>query len=945
MRREDFGAFFAELHAGATPFAWQRRLLDHVASSSRWPEVIGAPTGCGKTSVIDVHVFVNALDAAGEMRVPRRMSLVVNRRALVDDHRDHADRLRLALESAEPGTVVARVAELLRGLRVRGPLDDDPDASPLIVTTLRGGDEPDRRWRDDPTACAVLCATPDMWGSRLLLRGYGTRPYARPVEAGLLGHDDVLVVDEAHLNRQLITTARRVAELTATRPTLGAVPVLQVVETTATPASSVSAMGVQPDDVAHDEVLHRRLHAVKSLSLLPVDPVLLAGVGRPNKRLVDTYVEACWVLRDQLAGGTIGCLVNTVGLAVAVASRLQASAHTGGRGSSVVECLVGPMRPYDMAQLRVRRPGLFTLDGNDQVQFLVSTQTLEVGVDLDLRGLVTGLAPGSALAQRFGRVNRIGRADDGAPVVVVVPDSANPVGDGPYDPADLLAAREWLNQLVIAGGGVSPAAVSACPAPVEKSRRTLLQRPESADAEWWARTSGDLITEPGEDVSLWLRDDLAVLPEVSIAVRAEIPLDVARAVAVLTATPPQADELYPTTLAELAKVITATWEYRGFERLPLLPPLLIVHSDAEVSAVTSEHPALRPGDVLIVSSEQPFLDHGVVRADGVDCGGDVYDAVFGAEGPHRLVVPAARTEDSESISQGRKQVRECLAELVESHRQTREGRAQLAAALRGSVSVFAREPGRVLAAAALLERPLFAVDVVVVGDPSDPSCMVCVIIRPTKRRPGAEMAQVWSTSALVTLADHQRDVGELARAQAERLGLALELIEVLQQAGTRHDAGKADPRFQRALGSEAANNEPLRAKSGAVSPLERRQALAGSGLPFRWRHEQLSAAMVWAEPIDHQHRSLLVRLVGTTHGRGLGSFEHGSTDLLPARASDGSGSKPGDDPVAVAAAHLFDDGGWEQLVECTQQTHGVWGAAFLEAVLRTADTRISAEGR
>ena len=39
---------------------------------------------------------------------------------------------------------------------------------------------------------------------------------------------------------------------------------------------------------------------------------------------------------------------------------------------------------------------------------IVATQSLEVGVDLDLAGIVTELAAGSALAQRAGRANRRG---------------------------------------------------------------------------------------------------------------------------------------------------------------------------------------------------------------------------------------------------------------------------------------------------------------------------------------------------------------------------------------------------------------------------------------------------------------------------------------------------------------------------------------------------------
>ena len=85
--------------------------------------------------------------------------------------------------------------------------------SPLVTGRLRGGAVPSRSWRDHPGACAVLCATPDMWGSRLLFGGYGTPALAAPREAGLLAFDSAVVVDEAHLAGQLLVTARQVSRL------------------------------------------------------------------------------------------------------------------------------------------------------------------------------------------------------------------------------------------------------------------------------------------------------------------------------------------------------------------------------------------------------------------------------------------------------------------------------------------------------------------------------------------------------------------------------------------------------------------------------------------------------------------------------------------------------------------------------------------------------------
>ena len=44
----------------------------------------------------------------------------------------------------------------------------------------------------------------------------------------------------------------------------------------------------------------------------------------------------------------------------------------------------------------------------------IGTQTLEVGIDVDFANMVTEIAPGSALVQRAGRVNRRGMRPEGS---------------------------------------------------------------------------------------------------------------------------------------------------------------------------------------------------------------------------------------------------------------------------------------------------------------------------------------------------------------------------------------------------------------------------------------------------------------------------------------------------------------------------------------------------
>lgn len=114
-------------------------------------------------------------------------------------------------------------------------------------------------------------------------------------------------------------------------------------------------------------------------------------------------------------GPTVGCVVNRVDLAVDIAAELR-------RRSRTVELLCGRLRPADLTRLRRRRPGLLTVVGDPDIDVMVATQTLEVGIDIDLSALLTELAPGTALAQHAGRVNRLGRRA-GTQVVVAVPDA------------------------------------------------------------------------------------------------------------------------------------------------------------------------------------------------------------------------------------------------------------------------------------------------------------------------------------------------------------------------------------------------------------------------------------------------------------------------------------------------------------------------------------------
>ncbi len=879
---DDFEEFFALAHGGDVPFRWQTRLAAQLCETGRWPDRIGAPTGSGKSSVVDIHLFANALHAAGAgARVPRRLSVVVNRRGLVDQHAVHARKLASMLNTARGDSVHARAAGALRSLHTGEGIDDD--TASFVLAMLRGGIPADRRWLEDPGRCAIVCATPDMWGSRLLMRGYGSSRYARPREAGLLAHDMAVVIDEAHLNRQLLLTARRVGELAERTAGRIGVAALQTVETTATPAGfgpDTIPAGVWDEDLDAEPVLAQRLRTAKPVRWKGLE----SWTGRaPSARYLDDLAALVHDHHKRLGRGTptgrtVGCVVNRVDTAVKLATLL-------GRRALRVEVRVGRMRPYDLDRLLVEKPGLLTAAGDDTTDVLVATQTVEVGVDIDLAAMVTELAPGSALTQRAGRVNRLGKSTD-TEILLVGPHDPDKITDTPpYGKDDLSAAYAWVQRRASDPNGLAPLAISSDPAPISQPRRTLLQRLELCDAQLLARTNDELCEDP--DLGLWLRDDLeSDLAMAAVVVRADLPEDDNVALELLRAVPPADVEAFPCRLGEASALITRVQEAEQRSRV------FLWRADQFVDDLAS---GVRPGDVVVLDDCHDIHVKGVVVTDNLS---GPAEAVPPDQLPGILAIVVDIDDDA----------------LVEFAEMTAE-EAQLAYQDAGGIGQ-------------LVPGPL---------DPTsiDPRLSWIVIRESKSSNIDEETRQEWTPKEHVFLTAHSRAVADRARMVSLRVGIAEPLHEALRQAGLHHDLGKRAGWFQRLLGRQP--GDPPLAKSRRRSEYQAKRARAISGMPTGWRHEQQSVLDAAREldqtgPFDAWFRDIVLRLVGTSHGRGRPGFPHTATELL-------------DSPADSLAEALFDTGEWDTLIERTHTQWGIWGACYLEALLRAADGQCSQEGK
>ena len=891
---EDFGDFFEAVHgAGRRPFAWQEDLLRHLVNTETWPEQIVAPTGAGKSSVVEIHVFAVALFAVGAAkRVPRRLAVVVNRRALTDSHAARAARIRCLLEEAPADdSILSRVRDALVGLRVC----EAEDRAPLVTATMRGAAATDRAWLNAPEACAVLCMTPAMWASSLLFRSYGASRLARPRLAGMLALDAAVVVDEAHLSRQILVTARRVGQLCASSAQRLGIPALQTVEMTATPSGDATdIVGVTPESLAQDVRLAARVRAPKSARY--VETTTWPTNGKMTKAYRDELVSQVLATvedaRELLPEGprTVGCVLNRVDSAVQVAKALDEQGLN-------CQLWVGRMRPWDLERMWQDEPGLFDVSGQPGIDVLVATQTIEVGVDLDLVHMVTELAPASALAQRAGRVNRLGRRDR-AWFTVVGPPREAPLGKNvlPYRKEDLLAARTWILDR-IDDGDLSPLTIGEKPKapPAESARRLLYQRPEPWDAALWSKTSMRLVIEP--ELDLWIRDDLD--PEtgtVGLVLRdlKDLP-DATACETLVSEVPPQDREVYPMTLVTARKVVQRLIE--GMDH-PLGRSVLwrdgailsqwqtIILEDEGGGKNASR--VLRSGDLLILDASVPLLTSGVVTDAGEERGEPV------PHGELDGVVDVVTASD---------ELRR-LADLEPD---------ELSDMFPGETVVWS--PGR------------------------DEVDVPAWIVRRSSVTPDddSDDRSTWSVSHRVLLADHNAAVAARAEALADGIGIESMPATALTEAGAWHDVGKNDARFQRLLWRGDPDGREALAKSGgrSTSLAAVRRAWADAGLPAGWRHELASAAAYWeqTEPdgVERELRDLVTRLVGTSHGRGRPLFDHD-----PANAGPGH---------VGALKELVGEGEWESLIARTDRQWGHWGTAYLEALLRAADCMISMEGK
>ncbi|MDQ5897276.1 MAG: type CRISPR-associated helicase/endonuclease Cas3, partial [Pseudomonadota bacterium] len=365
------------------PYPWQHEVVEAFCLG-KIPGAIQAPTGAGKTAVMVCWAAALIGQARrGQVTLPRRYMVVINRRALVDAASDLAEALLAALERPE-------LADLRAVLEKMSP--SGLQGAPLVVSTLRGQHADAGTWMLDPSRPAIIAATPDMAGSRLLFGGYGLGRSRRATHAGLLGVDTLIVHDEAHLSPALTALLRSIETLAEAGARRLGMPPLSVIEMSATPRHLPPGRQVircEPD--AAPELL-RRMKAAKAL-------VCHAAGG-----MVDLVRSA---VSEARAGRAVLVYLSSPEDAGKAATLIAKA------GIALVACLTGTMRAFERDQLLqtevVRR--LRPLDPRPEGgAVLVATAAGEIGLDLDADVLLCDEVTLDRIAQRIGRCNRRGRS-------------------------------------------------------------------------------------------------------------------------------------------------------------------------------------------------------------------------------------------------------------------------------------------------------------------------------------------------------------------------------------------------------------------------------------------------------------------------------------------------------------------------------------------------------
>lgn len=934
----DFDYCFNKL-TGNAPFAWQRELFVRLARGT-FPSECDIPTGLGKTSIITIWLLAlaDALMLQDSQRsIPLRLVYVVDRRVIVDQATAEAEGIVNNLTNfAKTDEKLGKVYDALK----RATLSQDEVV--VALSTLRGEHADNREWCLDPSRPAIIVGTIDMIGSRLLFSAYGgVGESYKALQAGLLGQDSLIAVDEAHLSPAFMRTLRAL-RLAVRRKRL--IKPFEVVSLSATPAGgeeegleSFTLEKDAPEDLMN-EVAEPRLNAEKKIEWksFAVSEELLKGKkakeslrGEQAKEMAKAAARYKDMPVSVLIFGTTVNLVKEIKKQLIEAEKID--------GAQIL-LMVGGMRGFERNSL-VDNPifGQFSphhRERRDRAAFLVATSCAEVGVNLDADFAVCDPTSADSLIQRSGRVNRFGNSSS---VITVVHEESLT-----HESEQAKATLETLKSLGNGQGlNASPLALRA----VEFSESCYPPEPvcpplDPARLDDWSMTSLKQTEFRRPLVSYWLRgvtDD--TVPETSLCWRGDLKIIIESED--FTGNPKKDEAAHRRIKKKMiAAVKTVRVKSRECarettnravgtilaiaQRFPEKRTVLISASNEYDTPTFAELVALNENELfkrlvfatVVLPCEVGGLEDGIAVD---ELPGDVKavpDVVDDEEWSRVLLTESEDGVNAEGVRGNstfhpEKKLKDVMRQIAQE-----ENRRCIKQISLGSDIIDEDDEEKtvrkVLAYFISRKSPESYLPNEAESDDETEGETASVGYEKDESGRGGE----------VGLEKHNSDVMRFARLLAEKLGLGAELAEALAEAGKWHDKGKNRLCWQMAVGNDL-NLKPPVAKS--------KQPWFNHKLNNYYRHEFGSLVEADAdEQLKRQpERDLILHLIATHHGYARPHF--------PERAFDKDNPVALNRDIAEAAMKRF---------ARLQIKYGWWQLAYLEAILKAADALASrAEAR
>ncbi|MGL6195584.1 MAG: type I-G CRISPR-associated helicase/endonuclease Cas3g [Thermoguttaceae bacterium] len=881
---------------GNEPFPWQECLYKQLVGGSI-PKTCDIPTGLGKTMTIALWLIaIVEQSQSGRVTLPRRLVYVVDRRTVVDQSSEVIEKIRKKLQENSGGENFSTFQKTLK--------DFSNSEDFFYTSTLRGELSDDQRaksqdWIYDPSALSISVATVDMAGSKLLFSGYGDSRRKRPLHAGLIGCDTLLIHDEAHLMPAFSTLLANIQQFADTAP--NGIPRLQVMELSATSRQADDTakciLTINEEDEAN-ETVGKRLKAQKKITLHEVEEKE-GKKGKNEEQIKEKIVK--FITEDKndffknlsAPNNRTVVFVRSPKDAAHICAELQ-------KANKQAVLLTGQIRGKEREDLLKKsemQPFLGNGTENQQPAFLVATSAAEVGWDLHADHYVGDLSTLDSMIQRLGRINRFGQVAESQIHIVHEIFDKKKGGDGDTDkkkktlsPYDIARQQtlEIFKEIKKAGGDVSPLALrkyrdrteAFSPKPEEKRLTDIL-------LDFWSFTSIDDDIPARPEVADYLKGDTDGPPQTVLVWRSDVEINGLCSEDVTEEDVQTWFEKNRIKSQERLSMPTYDLPFSANDSKKKTTPWVEKHADKNVIMIRPNSGILRTKLGKLDNQQLKFA----TLIFPVSACGLTPDGTFDPK-TETAATDVSDAAENKNIYELRRLDGIFEYRILGDKFDSLEGNN-----VRQTIKNIANAIGK---------KYVFHFQTQAEDETADVPESRWLVLLTDKVSTDSQTA-----SEVVTLDNHHEKTAEIMRGFCERLGLSEQLSEALILAAKYHDLGKRNEKWQRAAGNDDLENPIAKSKDGFFNG----HALNG------YRHElgSVREAAKVDEINNHELRDLILHVIAAHHGW---SRPHFLCHL-------DAGAKNTD----------FADEIYEQkLIFATlQKRFGWWGLAWLESLLRRAD--------